>query len=567
MSKCAEPTLTTLEELECRMFCSCDDHAGRVGALPRLKGRPRMGSGLYLAPPRGLLKLLVALALLAPCSGRTLNETCAAPEASPAWNRQAPPPHLPDRLRPPSEYEAACAALELAELERDVTCAVLVAVPSAAGAGGLPLLAASPWESCGSDGHCVARGGCWSDASDPCASLVPAGHFETVGGVCVAHKTFGGSCVAEDGCLHLAPRGTWETCDGRCVPRGGCWDFADPCLALGPGQWDTVEGVCVPRVDCGIATDECEHLTPYSALGPGRADTAHFELCNGLCVPRGGCGPSLPTVDATVTVQLPVADSVEVLRQLRVEYGEGAALLSFAQAVELELDVPLEPDKFDNSTAEGRAVRWSFETSLRAVLSDAVLRISIPDGVPPEGAGRRRRLSQTSTRRELPVAATSAMIVSLSSESDLSAEVGSPTLVSDIGTIYGLVVLPDALADDPELSRFWTLPTINPVDLSVTAVAYATDLQMEVEVEDGASVADVVSQLQDLTVMTSVLTAAGVALAPGDLAIGAATVSACARHTLLWSRTVCTGSLGGACSYSCVSTQATPPQLDIRGDL
>ena len=256
-------------------------------------------------------------------------------------HRQAPPPHIQDRLRPPSEYEAACAALELAELERDAACAVLVSAPSAAGSSGAALLASSPWESCGSDaGNCVARGGCWSALGDPCASLAPAGHFLTVGGVCVAQKTFAGSCVAEDGCLHLAPRGMWETCDGRCVPRGGCWDFADPCQALGPGQWDTVEGVCVPRVDCGIATDECEHLTPYSVLGPGRADTAHFDLCNGLCVPRGGCGPSLPTVDATVTVALPVTDSVEVLRQLRVAYGEGAALLSFAQAVELSLDVP-----------------------------------------------------------------------------------------------------------------------------------------------------------------------------------------------------------------------------------
>ena len=111
-------------------------------------------------------------------------------------------------------------------------------------------------------------------------------------------------------------------------------------------------------------------------------------------------------------------------------------------------------------------MRWSFETSLRAVLSDAVLKISIPDDIPPEGAGR-RRLEQvdpsadrsTSTRRELPVAATSAMVVSLESDSDLSSELSSPTLASDIGVIYGLAPLPDFLADDPELSRFWTVIT------------------------------------------------------------------------------------------------------------
>ena len=96
------------------------------------------------------------------------------------------------------------------------------------------------------------------------------------------------------------------------------------------------------------------------------------------------------------------------------------------------------------------------------------------------------------------------------------------------------------------------LPTIDAVDLSVTAVSYATDLKVEVEVEDGVSVAETVSRLGDASVMSSVLTAAGVALAPGDLAIAGAAVAACARHTLLWSRTVCTGSSGHVCSYSCL---------------
>jgi hypothetical protein len=509
--------------------------------------------------PRGatmrLCRQLAALAvtlLLAgparrPAEARTLNESCAAPETSVL--RPAPPQHVSSRLRPPTTEEAACAALELQAEQEDPCSLVVLPLVTGGGDNGTAAAAAarapSPWESCG--GGCAARGGCWQDMADPCASIVPTGQFRTVGGVCVRHRSFAGSCVAPDGCLHLSPRGMWETCDGRCVPRGGCWDFADPCQSLGPGHWDSVEGVCVPRIDCGVATDECEHLTPVSALGFGRADTAHFELCNGLCVPRGGCGPSLPTVDATVTVQESVADSEALLRELRRAHGDGAMLLAFDQTVSLSLDVPLRPDKFDNTTAEGRAVRWSFKSSLRSVLSDAVRSIALSDDV-EEAEDGRRRMEQAARR----VLATSDVDVTIESAADLAAELASPTFTSDVATGFGAEPLPASLADDPELSRFWSLPTIAAVDLEMTGVAYETVLQVEVEVEDDSTVAETVSRLQDVGMMTSVLSAAGVSVDSSTLSITGAGVSACARHTLLWSRTICTGSLGDECAYTCL---------------
>ncbi len=429
--------------------------------------------------------------------------------------------------------DAACAAMEEAAVEARLECNVVV------GDNG------SSWERCASEG-CVPRGGCWENMADPCASIVPTGQFRTVGGVCVRQKSFAGSCIAPEGCLHLSPRGMWESCDGRCVPRGGCWDFADPCQSLGPGDWDSAEGVCVPRTDCGVATDECEHLTPASVLGFGRADNAMFELCNGICVPRGGCGASRPTVAATLSVPQSVPDSEALLRALRRSYGDGSLLLTFAQTARLSLDVPLQPAKFDNSTAEGRAVRWSFKSSLRSVLSDAVQRISLSEDVE---AAAGRRLIEQATRRVL---ATSYVEVTLESTADLAAEVSSPTFTDAVATGFGAQDLPESLASDPELSRFWSLPTIQPVDLEMTAVMYETVMRLEVEVEDESSVGNTVSRLQDAVVMSSVLSAAGVAVVPSMVSLTDVGLASCVRSTLLWSRTVCTGSLGDECMYTCL---------------
>ena len=97
-------------------------------------------------------------------------------------------------------------------------------------------------------------------------------------------------------------------------------------------------GACVPRLDCGEADDGCEHLGPATA--DGRADNAMFEACGGTCVARGGCGPTLPTVAATVTVSGPVEDTDAFLRQLRAAHGDGAALLSLHQSVQLSVRRP-----------------------------------------------------------------------------------------------------------------------------------------------------------------------------------------------------------------------------------
>ena len=199
-----------------------------------------MASQRRQQPMRHIYRRLVALGLATWAEARILNQSCAAPEMPALRGAALPiaaPRHIPSRLPPPTDEEAACTNLKRQAIEGQTACALIVDQITRDTSGSLACGALSQWTYCphlpgtGLGFDCVPRGGgCWNliegcySLRDPCAHVVPMGQFRSVGGVCVRQLSFKGTCdgLAKEGCLHLSPRGTWVSCDGHCAPRGAC---------------------------------------------------------------------------------------------------------------------------------------------------------------------------------------------------------------------------------------------------------------------------------------------------------------------------------------------------------